>query len=54
MRQAAEATDPVEKQRLLTTVVVGAGISGIETSAELAWFMRQEAGALQIDTEEAK
>ncbi|WP_339158754.1 FAD-dependent oxidoreductase [Paenibacillus sp. FSL W8-0186] len=54
MRQAAEATDPVEKQRLLTTVVAGAGISGIENSAELAWFMRQEAGALEIDPEMIK
>ncbi|GAA0133168.1 NAD(P)/FAD-dependent oxidoreductase [Paenibacillus sp. YSY-4.3] len=54
MRQAAEETDPGEKQRLLTMVVAGAGISGIETSAELALFMRQEARALQIDLEMIK
>lgn len=49
LRQAAEETNPEKKQRLLTMVVAGAGISGIETSAELAYFMRQEAKALQID-----
>lgn len=54
LRQAAGETDPAEKQRLLTTVVAGAGISGIETSAELAWIMRQEAEALHIDPEMIK
>ncbi|WCN36685.1 NAD(P)/FAD-dependent oxidoreductase [Aneurinibacillus uraniidurans] len=46
---AVKETDKIERQRLLTAAVAGAGISGIETSAELAYVMRQEAAALQLD-----
>ncbi|MBO8164527.1 MAG: FAD-dependent oxidoreductase [Brevibacillus sp.] len=49
MRKAAKETDAVERKRLLTVAVSGAGITGIETSAELAQAMHQEAAALNID-----
>ncbi|MFD3260798.1 NAD(P)/FAD-dependent oxidoreductase [Paenibacillus lentus] len=51
MRKAAGETHPEEKRRLLSIAVAGAGISGIEASAELAHSMRKEAKALQIDAE---
>ncbi|MGO4107005.1 NAD(P)/FAD-dependent oxidoreductase [Paenibacillus sp. YAF4_2] len=44
MRRAAEGKSKEERQRLLTAAVVGAGISGVETAAELAFAMRAEAG----------
>ncbi|MED4587078.1 FAD-dependent oxidoreductase [Brevibacillus choshinensis] len=49
LRKAAKETDPEERKRLLTVVVAGAGISGIETSAELALAMREEASALGLN-----
>ncbi|PYI56338.1 NAD(P)/FAD-dependent oxidoreductase [Paenibacillus flagellatus] len=48
VRKAALETDPAERGRLLTVAVAGAGISGIETSAELAHRMRQEAESLGL------
>lgn len=36
LRQAVDETDPMERKRLMTVAVAGAGISGVETSAELA------------------
>ncbi|QOS98705.1 FAD-dependent oxidoreductase [Brevibacterium sp. JNUCC-42] len=49
LRQAIQETQAEERQRLLTLAVAGAGISGIETSAELAYAMREEAKRLGID-----
>lgn len=43
LRRAVDETNPDEQKRLLTVAVAGAGISGIETSAELAIAMRKEA-----------
>ncbi|MGN7472432.1 NAD(P)/FAD-dependent oxidoreductase [Brevibacillus sp. SAFN-007a] len=54
MRLAAQENSPAERQRLLTLAVAGAGISGIETAAELAFAMRQEAQALGMDPAEVK
>ncbi|WP_028782338.1 NAD(P)/FAD-dependent oxidoreductase [Thalassobacillus devorans] len=49
LRKAAEETNPVAQKRLMTVAVAGAGISGIETSAELALSMRKEATALGVN-----
>lgn len=54
MRQAAQARDPAKRQQLLSLAVAGAGISGIETAAELSHAMRQEAAKLGITTSEVK
>ncbi|WP_312473263.1 FAD-dependent oxidoreductase [Neobacillus sp.] len=52
--KATEETNTSERQRLLTVAVAGAGISGIETSAELAYILRKEAEALGIDPAEIR
>ncbi|MFG6117819.1 NAD(P)/FAD-dependent oxidoreductase [Thalassobacillus sp. B23F22_16] len=49
LRKAAEETNQVEQKRLMTIAVAGAGISGIETSADLAIAMQKEATALGLD-----
>lgn len=54
LRQAARATQAEERQRLLTLAVAGAGISGIETSAELAYAMREETKKLGLDPNDVK
>jgi NADH dehydrogenase len=54
LRQAAHETNAEERQRLLTVAVAGAGISGIETSAELAHAVRAEAARLAIDANDVK
>lgn len=51
LRKAAAETKANERQRLMTITIAGAGISGIETSAELAHAMRKEALALGLDPE---
>ena len=43
LRQAVHETDVRERKRLMSVAVAGAGISGIETSAELALEMQKEA-----------
>ncbi|SFP65414.1 NADH dehydrogenase [Salibacterium halotolerans] len=53
LRHALGETNPEERRRLMTIAVSGAGISGIETSAELAGAMRKEAAALGLDSSEA-
>lgn len=52
LRKAAGETNPEERKRLMTVAVAGAGISGIETSAELALAMRKEASALGLNPSE--
>jgi NADH dehydrogenase len=47
--KAVKEKNAVERQRLMTIAVVGAGISGIETSAELAYFIRKDAVLLGLD-----
>ncbi|GIP38376.1 hypothetical protein J31TS4_16560 [Paenibacillus sp. J31TS4] len=49
LRQAAIETNPEEKKRLMTIAVAGAGISGIGTSAELAFAMREEPSTLGLN-----
>lgn len=52
-RKAADETNPKERKRLMTVAVAGAGISGIETAAELALAMREEASALGLKSSDA-
>ncbi|MBG9942651.1 FAD-dependent oxidoreductase [Brevibacillus formosus] len=54
MRQAVHEKQPSERERLLTIAVAGAGISGIETAAELAFAMRAEAKNLGIHPDEVR
>jgi NADH dehydrogenase len=49
LRKAVGETSPEERKRLMTIAVGGAGISGIETSAELALAMREEASELGLN-----
>ncbi|CAH1058661.1 NAD(P)/FAD-dependent oxidoreductase [Paenibacillus pseudetheri] len=49
IKKAAKEKSAKERQRLMTIAVVGAGISGIETSAELAYFFREDAVLLGLD-----
>ncbi|QRG67141.1 NAD(P)/FAD-dependent oxidoreductase [Brevibacillus choshinensis] len=54
MQQAVHERDPRERQRLLTLAVAGAGITGIEMSAEFAYAMRVEANRLGIDASDVR
>jgi len=49
LQKAVTESDERERQRLMTIAVVGAGISGIETSAELAHAVREVAAAKGLD-----
>ncbi|MEK3884662.1 FAD-dependent oxidoreductase [Paenibacillus sp. PL2-23] len=49
--QAAKETDLEERERMLRIVIAGAGISGMETAAELAYYARQDAKAIGLDPE---
>ncbi|CAG7638214.1 NADH dehydrogenase [Paenibacillus solanacearum] len=48
LRQAVGESNAKERKRLMTVAVAGAGISGVETSAELALEMRKEASSLGL------
>ncbi|WP_010093919.1 NAD(P)/FAD-dependent oxidoreductase [Ornithinibacillus scapharcae] len=48
MQQAMKTENQNERQRLLTITIIGAGISGIETSAALAEKMREAAECYSI------
>lgn len=52
LRQAVGEANPVERKRLMTVAVAGAGVSGIETSAELATEMKKEASSLGLNPSE--
>ncbi|WP_409347352.1 NAD(P)/FAD-dependent oxidoreductase [Paenibacillus sp. MBLB4367] len=54
LRQAVQEKRPEKRQQLLTLAVAGAGISGMETSAELAYAMRKEAKSLGLDPKAVK
>jgi NADH:ubiquinone reductase (H+-translocating) len=49
LQQAVSATNLEERKRLMTVAVAGAGISGVETSAELALEMQKEASSLGLN-----
>ncbi|WP_460319686.1 NAD(P)/FAD-dependent oxidoreductase [Paenibacillus sp. YSY-4.3] len=50
LRQAVRETNFKECKRLMTVAVAGAGISGVETSAELAIEMQKEASSLGLNS----
>lgn len=52
LRKAAGERDAEVRKRLMTVAVAGAGISGIETSADLALAMRKGATALGLNPSE--
>ncbi|MDR5002088.1 NAD(P)/FAD-dependent oxidoreductase [Brevibacillus parabrevis] len=49
LRKAVCEMNPEERKRLMSIAVAGAGISGVETSAELALEMRREASSLGLN-----
>ncbi|MED1741187.1 FAD-dependent oxidoreductase [Bacillus swezeyi] len=49
LKKARKETNVKERRRLMTIAIAGAGISGIETSAELAHFVRKDAIQMGID-----
>jgi len=54
VRLAAATRSADEKARLLTVAVAGAGISGIETSAEIAHWLRERASAVGLPANMAR
>jgi NADH dehydrogenase len=52
LQQAALETNHEKRKRLMTIAVAGAGISGIETSTELALAMREEAVSLGLNPDD--
>ncbi|WP_159881090.1 NAD(P)/FAD-dependent oxidoreductase [Paenibacillus puerhi] len=50
LQKAADERNLKERKRLMTIAVAGAGISGIETSAELILAMREEASRLGLNS----
>ncbi|KGE20167.1 NAD(P)/FAD-dependent oxidoreductase [Paenibacillus wynnii] len=54
LKKAVGETNVHERKKLMSIAVAGAGISGIETSAELAHYVREDAEALGLDPGEAK
>jgi len=54
IKKAVKEKNAKERQRLMTIAVVGAGISGIETSAELAYFIREDAVSLGLDPSDVR
>lgn len=54
MKQAVMATNTKERERLMTIAIAGAGISGMETAAELAHYIRKDAEQLGLDPKEIK
>ncbi|MGR3765473.1 NAD(P)/FAD-dependent oxidoreductase [Rossellomorea sp. NS-SX7] len=49
LKKAKTEVNETERRRLMTIAVAGAGISGIETAAELSHYVREEANQLGID-----
>ncbi|WP_342566154.1 FAD-dependent oxidoreductase [Paenibacillus sp. FSL R7-0345] len=51
---AAAEIEPGERDRLLQIAIAGAGISGMETAAELAYYARKDAERLGLDPQAVK
>ncbi|MBP2000860.1 NADH dehydrogenase [Paenibacillus shirakamiensis] len=49
LKKAFIETDATERQRLMTIAIGGAGISGMETAAELAHYVSKEAESIGLD-----
>jgi NADH dehydrogenase len=54
LKQAITAADTKERERLMTIAIAGAGISGMETAAELAHYARKDAEQLGLDPKAVK
>lgn len=49
LKQAAVENNPSERERLMHIAIAGAGISGMETAGELAYYARKDAEGLGLD-----
>lgn len=49
LQQAASESNAKERERLMRIAIVGAGISGIETAAELAYYVRKDGERLGLN-----
>ncbi|KQY91639.1 pyridine nucleotide-disulfide oxidoreductase [Paenibacillus sp. Root52] len=49
LQQAASESNATERERLMHIAIVGAGISGVETAAELAYYARKDGERLGLD-----
>ncbi|MDN8587148.1 FAD-dependent oxidoreductase [Paenibacillus sp. 11B] len=54
LKQAVSENNPRERERLMQIAIAGAGISGIETAAELAYNARKDAKQLGLDPQAVK
>lgn len=54
LKKAVKETNVAERRRLMKIAIAGAGISGIETSAELAYFVRTDAKALGLNPNDVR
>lgn len=54
LEQAAAENEASHRERLLQIIIAGAGISGIETAAELAYYARKDAERLGLDPKAVK
>lgn len=54
LKQAVAVNEPRERERLMRIAIAGAGISGMETAAELAYYARQDAEQLGLDPQAIK
>jgi len=49
LRRAKETADAAQRKKLLSVAVVGGGITGMETAAELSHWLRKEARLARLD-----
>lgn len=54
LKQAITEAEPRERKRLMSIAIAGAGISGMETAAELAYYGRKYAKQLGLDPQSLK
>ncbi|WP_168119010.1 FAD-dependent oxidoreductase [Paenibacillus sp. HB172176] len=54
LKQATHENNPEERDRLMRIAIAGAGISGIETAAELAHYARADAEQMGLDPQAVK
>lgn len=54
LKNAMKETDISKRRQLMTIAIAGAGISGIETSAELAYFVRKDAEKLGLNPNDVR
>ncbi|WP_315792434.1 NAD(P)/FAD-dependent oxidoreductase [Paenibacillus sp. BIC5C1] len=54
LKQATSENNPRERMRLLQIAIAGAGISGMETAAEMAYYARKDAKDFGLDPQDVK